>query len=68
MTHADLLAAIQLRFSSGPRTRLLRANWIRIGELSADLDTSKGGRNTKETLPSAGKSKNQALRAARPLR
>jgi N6-adenosine-specific RNA methylase IME4 len=36
----------------------------RLGELSAALDASKGGKNPKATLPAAGKSKAQALKAA----
>jgi len=41
----------------------LRAT-IRIGELSRELEKSKGGSNPKSTLPSHGKSKRETLRAA----
>ena len=37
---------------------------LKLGELSRALDTSKGGSNPKATLPAAGKSKAQALKAA----
>jgi hypothetical protein len=36
----------------------------RIGELSMELDASKGGSNPKATLPSGGKSKADALAEA----
>ncbi|MGH8226984.1 MAG: hypothetical protein ACREU3_03600 [Steroidobacteraceae bacterium] len=38
--------------------------WIRIGELSRELDASKGGKNPSATLPTGGKSKAAALKAA----
>jgi len=41
----------------------LRAN-VRIGELSRELDKSKGGSNPKATLPNDGKSKTETLKAA----
>jgi hypothetical protein len=45
------------------RSRRRRAE-DKLGELSAALDASKGGKNPKATLPAAGKSKAQALKAA----
>ena len=35
-----------------------------MGELSAELETSKGGANPAATLPSTGKSKTEALKDA----
>ncbi len=37
---------------------------IRLGELSAALDTSKGGSNPEATLPTGGTSKTETLKAA----
>ena len=38
--------------------------YIRIGEISRELETSKGGSNPQATLPGGGKSKSATLRDA----
>lgn len=43
-----------------PRTAAV----VRIGELSAGLDASKGGANPSATRPTGGKSKSEVLREA----
>jgi hypothetical protein len=53
----DNQAAVQLKV-------IVRRACLRIGVLSAEMDTSKGGANPKATLPAGGKSKAQALKDA----
>ena len=47
-----------------PKSAVICEPGIRIGEISRELETSKGGSNPQATIPSGGKSKSATLRDA----